>query len=116
MRISDWSSDVCSSDLGDRLDERGRQAHQLALDARLDDAADELEELRRAQDGVGNAGGLDKLLLGHLRPDVAALEQPGGPDDREGDVMADAGGGLRSEAPTSELPSLMRSSYAVFCL
>src|SRR3546814_16259377 len=40
-------------------------------------------------------------------------------DDRFGDPVAavlDAGGGDRSEEHTSELQSLMRISYAVFCL
>src|SRR3546814_15121241 len=59
MRISDWSSDVCSSDLaGERAggDKRGRQSAALKivrgeaypwLDLRCDDHADPLAELRR---------------------------------------------------------------------
>src|SRR3546814_8514717 len=95
MRISEWSSDVCSSDL-----------------------------LCRAEDRIGDAGGLDQLLLGHLRPKVAALEKALRADDRESHMMPHAGGRLRrekvaagrSEENTSELQSLMRISYAVFCL
>src|SRR3546814_2823836 len=85
----------------DRLDESGRQADHIALSPRLDDAVDELEELCRAEDRIGDAGGLDQLLLGHLRPKVAALEKALRADDR-------------SEEHTSELQSLMRTSYAVF--
>ena len=62
---------------GDRLDQRRRQAHSAILRARLDDAADELEELRRAQDGIGNLQRLDEVFLRDLgaevldgRPDV----------------------------------------------
>src|SRR3546814_7470155 len=68
MRISEWSSDVCSSDL-----------------------------LCRAEDRIGDAGGLDQLLLGHLRPKVAALEKALRADDRESHMMPHAGGRLRRE-------------------
>src|SRR3546814_4200467 len=40
----------------DRLDESGRQADHIALSPRLDDAVDELEELCRAEDRIGDAG------------------------------------------------------------
>src|SRR3546814_7906390 len=113
-------------------------------------ARDSLEELCRAEDLIGDAGGLGQLLLGHLRPKVAALEKALRADDRESHMMPHAGGRLRrekvaagrleelhdgvvleggrvrhvnddlgvhrSEEHTSELQSLMRISYAVFCL
>src|SRR3546814_1215548 len=83
MRISDWSSDVCSSDLT----------------------------------RIGAAGVADRFLgqrefAEHLRPQ---------PDDRghaalpHGERVAEPLK-LRSEEHTSELQSLMRISYAVFCL
>src|SRR3546814_2305997 len=93
MRISDWSSDVCSSDLGDRA--------------------------RAAARGHGDPGRL--RLRGRARPvgrgaaevraRAAADRGPGAAHPRR-----HAGGDLRSEEHTSELQSLMRNSYAVFCL
>src|SRR3546814_4450232 len=107
MRISDWSSDVCSSDLGihgtvqhfqdavgDVLlhiqDPQRRAALAGALEGRGDDVADRLLGQGRGVDdhGVEAAG------LGDQR-----RVRPG-----------------RSEEHTSELQSLMRISYAVFCL
>src|SRR3546814_5971868 len=97
MRISDWSSDVCSSDLA------GGQ------------------QLLAVEDRVGAGGEAQRLQL------VAHLLAPGGqPHHRPG--HGDAGDGDRaheleriqlrgrSEEHTSELQSLMRISYAVFCL
>src|SRR3546814_3566051 len=99
MRISDWSSDVCSSDLSIA------NAANLAL---LDSGN------RRVRLTVYNtAGGAaaaaqralaegNRLFLGPLlAPDVRAIQG-----------MSRA----RSEEHTSELQSLMRISYAVFCL
>src|SRR3546814_2665451 len=124
MGISDWSSDVCSSDL-----RAGPGAVRLA-------AAD---EDRRATIAV--TGGAATLLAtellagaGDVRPfargagrSTAICELP--VDDAEQNVGArlktenlvvelDVAGGLcvRSEEHTSELQSLMRISYAVFCL
>src|SRR3546814_8148923 len=93
MRISDWSSDVCSSDLNERIAERlhPRPAHK----------ANELERARGDQqsgrDGVG----------GTRNP--RRERQRGGRDHRHVEAV-------RSEEHTSELQSLMRISYAVFCL
>src|SRR3546814_1938812 len=118
MRISDWSSDVCSSDLRRRL-VRGR-AHSrfpnrrgLALTTGL--RAPEASLLGRDVDvdAVGAAGGVrsaESPCAGfrrlrnddHVRP---SMDEP--------DVFTRP---LRSEEHKSELQSLMRISYAVFCL
>src|SRR3546814_2082231 len=81
MRISDWSSDVCSSDL---VGKRGV--------SRI-----EAPELARSRRPLVDGGG-------HLCPTFASQEAHLLIDDP------------RSEEHTSELPSLMRISYAVFCL
>src|SRR3546814_6983374 len=81
MRISDWSSDVCSSDL------QGR--HQLGARG-----AERVAERDRA------------AMLVEPRMVAAEILEPGERHRREG----------RSEEHTSELQSLMRISYAVFCL
>src|SRR3954471_15928210 len=43
----------------DRLEQAGRNPHLIALRARSGDRAKEFQELGRANDGVGDAGGLD---------------------------------------------------------
>src|SRR3546814_1226624 len=106
MRISDWSSDVCSSDLLDRL---GR-AHHLAV-------------------GIVDLGVLGDAVEVHFRRDLGAhvagseraaeqlLDRPHHAGLVVDPHLLGAGGGLRSsEEHTSELQSLMRISYAVFCL
>src|SRR3546814_5502075 len=114
MRISDWSSDVCSSDLVD-LQGLGTHAQQrlLGLVAVGDHAA--VEPVRRAGDVGGCLG--DPAAGAALGGDqqVARLAQPGadGVDDA---AQLGVGRNGRSEEHTSELQSLMRISYAVFCL
>src|SRR3546814_3944390 len=95
MRISDWSSDVCSSDLeADQEAEcRHRPEHPGALvDKEIGDQAQYAREHTEIDD---MAAGQHDRLAGH----VAVQLQKG-----------------RSEEHTSELQSLMRISYAVFCL
>src|SRR3546814_2028535 len=95
MRISYWSSDVCSSDLfvldcgpaGDGA------AHRKALDLRR-------QPLRRR----GETGGHDEHLRTRIAQDIVGL------------VLRQPRRNARSEEHTSELQSLMRNSYAVFCL
>src|SRR3546814_4944266 len=106
MRISDWSSDVCSSDLKCIPPLHWRQ--MVSFFRRKKDkgaAAGKAGETRK--------GGLDIEAL------AAAFPKPPGAvaddDDRAG-IDADGGAENRSEEHTSELQSLMRISYAVFCL
>src|SRR3546814_10591377 len=111
MRISDWSSDVCSSDLqapGHRLF-TGGQAPVVARDGvrELGREAPHLEDARRDL-GMGQAVDL-ALGLG-----VLAVGGDDLPLLRVG--PAEQGGSERSDEHTSELQSLMRHSSAVFCL
>src|SRR3546814_8284835 len=102
MRISDWSSDVCSSDLNDDGD-GAHFAGALRLGG-LETRQDEREEGRRQHDAGGEAQQHVLRLLG----DVA---------QQKGRQRAQGGGEAgRSEEHTSELQSLMRISYAVICL
>src|SRR3546814_6279197 len=101
MRISDWSSDVCSSDLfADRahLSASGQQGpHELHLGA---------------ERHIGFAG-LEHRLHGKAQHRIEKRHHPAAMDDAHRVEMVDSG---RSEEHTSELQSLMRISYAVFCL
>src|SRR3546814_4592798 len=106
MRISDWSSDVCSSDLLHRL---GGVLLRLQPVLRL-------HTLGHEHDGVGMRGfakgGPLPLFLRALREaDLGGDERAGIGGER---AVAEIVG--RSEEHTSELQSLMRISYAVFCL
>src|SRR3546814_3900406 len=111
MRISDWSSDVCSSDLPERAAvaaagragaTRARTGRRLRLQRRLPGVRGPGAGDRRGQDagdaeaagaaGAGAAGGVGSVTAARRRR------------------------GRRSEEHTSELQSLMRISYAVFCL
>src|SRR3546814_10646176 len=112
MRISDWSSDVCSSDLidGEVVAGEGRERPPEARSVGLVFQDYALFPHLSITDNV--AFGLRRLPGAERRQRVAdALDLVG---------MAASGGVyphmLRSEEHTSELQSLMRISYAVFCL
>src|SRR3546814_2583697 len=99
MRISDWSSDVCFSDLlprgGGGRRERPKRPAQAAGRTRRGEmkwSSSAKPGLRRAVAGLAGS------------PDQTRIE--GGPKNQR----------RRSEEHTSELQSLMRISYAVFCL
>src|SRR3546814_4989777 len=100
MRISDWSSDVCSSDLLLR-----------ALDVSFEQCAIDCEKAIEQPQFRANFPGCGYFL-------VEAIQHI----DRTGWKSQASGGGdqrftrSRSEEHTSELQSLMRISYAVFCL
>src|SRR3546814_7600753 len=100
MRISDWSSDVCSSDLEDaafvrRVIEHRRLPRRNAIFRR-----------GKAQPVAFDPRRHRLRHAAHLGEQVAAL------DVGEPVHFAEP----RSEEHTSELQSLMRISYAVFCL
>src|SRR3546814_1480670 len=100
MRISDWSSDVCSSD--------------LVGDADVADAGEDV-----AGHVAVAAGGLARqVVLDPAQPLLGVRGVVVGNHRREqaGVVRVLAGADARSEEHTSELQSLMRISYAVFCL
>src|SRR3546814_10803118 len=111
MRISDWSSDVCSSDL---LIPAPVIIRRLGMDHLGERQVELLVEQLEAGERAGHqaravlaAPARDDLLL--LRPaeDVVVV-----PDELDVGLV----GVRRSEEHPSALQSLMRNSYAVFCL
>src|SRR3546814_13481737 len=75
--------------------------------------------LRSGQDGGLHAAEVDgagAVGLEHEAHPVAARGVAGGHDPGPTGPRANQAGAARSEEHTSELPSLMRISYAVFCL
>src|SRR3546814_10648667 len=120
MRISDWSSDVCSSDLPQQLVHDRAQVQLLGGDQR--EAFVEIEAHlpaeHAARAGAG-AVGFFGAVLEHVAQQVEVLFH-GDWGLGLGTGAASARGvtstARRSEEHTSELQSLMRNSYAVFCL
>src|SRR3546814_1355604 len=136
MRISDWSSDVCSSDLA---------ARSIPSREALEDYLKALADVTELRHVVALAGAVDRPL-GPFESSMAILEtglfdkygvetigvagHPEGSPDiapsalQEALAWKNAFAGrsdaqlyiARSEEHTSELQSLMRISYAVFCL
>src|SRR3546814_8245685 len=135
MRISDWSSDVCSSDLADGgsairfiIGEYGsgktffmNLIRLVALEKGLVVMFADLAPDRRIHATGGQARGLYAEMARNLatrtKPDGGALSNvverfvSQAQHDAEAQEQS-----TRSEEHTSELQSLMRSSYAVFCL
>src|SRR3546814_6407235 len=110
MRISDWSSDVCSSDLTDLIQgsEEWLQARCGLLTA---------SEMKLIVTPTLKAANNDKTrthlyellaqrVTGYVEPHYISDDMLRGMDDEI----------IRSEEHTSELQSLKRNSYAVFCL
>src|SRR3546814_7132198 len=139
MRISDWSSDVCSPDL--LRHQRGRRPLPRLVEPVTALARLEVQLQRprpaRARLAYETRGGIDRARGADRHEQVGAgkrmidLVHPvrhlAEPDDvgaqSAGQAARGAGGPVdqragprRSEEHTSELQSLMRISYAVFCL
>src|SRR3546814_2624972 len=109
MRISDWMSDVCSSDLtlsgaGLSIVEQNFDFDLLTPDKLMDKAVGQTITLVRTNPATG-AEKIERAKV--LAANGGIVLQIG---DRI-EVLRD-----RSEEHTSELQSLMRISYAVFCL
>src|SRR3546814_8245898 len=100
MRISDWSSDVCSSDLA------AQRVAQRQTEAAFERFGDE------GRLALAVAAGLDFQVAGLLQfLPVSDVDSHGLPF-----AFGGTGGGGEIGRATSELQSLMRISYAVFCL
>src|SRR3546814_9282375 len=102
MRISDWSSDVCSSDLTKPLLCTSLKPKARPLGPGFIEPFDLLISHARS---VSGRHGLQASMR-RSRPQWFAAPPRGCP----------TAGATRSEEHTSELQSLMRISYAVFCL
>src|SRR3546814_9200933 len=125
MRISDWSSDVCSSDL--RIDEEQRRSRKIRHCPGLKRhtparphkrTADKTgryigaEFCRDLQERLSSASEPISQSRVNNRNAAAASAEPPPIPAATGKFLVR----VRSEENTSELQSLMRISYAVFCL
>src|SRR3546814_8162784 len=136
MRISDWSSDVCSSDLEHADEHHHRQqrdaeqpggdpqqriaraarrrecvAEGIAVDAEVQ--CGHRWNSRRETIGASRAGSIVRGEAGVVRSSLNECQDASASSLLDWAGLADGG---RSEEQTSELQSLMRISYAVFCL
>src|SRR3546814_3340280 len=100
MRVSDWSSDVCSSDL-QWLWYSLLKARPTSPRVRFDEEVSAMSNRRRST----TEAEVEFYLRGPDGHSIKVMTRP------SSDRMA-----MRSEEHTSELQSLMRISYAVFCL
>src|SRR3546814_9392194 len=99
MRISDWSSDVCSSDLTTVIFIAiTKAAFHPRRSSPIDSAAPAAGFQKRLRPRHSHSS--KKMICNSSAPSNGTLSSPRG----------------RSEEHTSELQSLMRISYAVFCL
>src|SRR3546814_7638894 len=106
MRISDWSSDVCSSDLRTSLlTSRSRSMST----ASMPDAA----ARRRRPSSISNVSRCCAVRRGHCSARTPRRVRSAW--CRRGRPRRPKAPSPRSEEHTSELQSLMRTSYAVFC-
>src|SRR3546814_6771699 len=124
MRISDWSSDVCSSDLAGSS-QAGKGSIAVDGDGSTLLAKSLSVGMQIGRNGPDTEGSLSITNGGQVElhgidsVDVNVGREAGA----EGTLTVDGAGSrlfihsaLRSEAHTSELLSLMRLLYAVFCL
>src|SRR3546814_2153750 len=123
MRIRDWSADVCSSDLLDANVPRYRPSADTASFISHPRALTPTFRLARRSRGERRKSDSPRIRLSG-KPAIRRPGADGRPSGRNkgggirrrrmpGDIRPE---GLRSEEHTSELQSLMRISYAVFCL
>src|SRR3546814_7588016 len=108
MRISDWSSDVCSSDLFTYIPV-GFEGRSAVGNTALGSALLANAGQQNTEPGPGATEG---LVFGDRFPLSIGNERQNLSLSTRGDITD----WLRSEEHTSELQSIMRISYDVFCL
>src|SRR3546814_968560 len=117
MRISDWSSDVCSSDL--RISDGITSVKTIVMKQTTGRASNGDQSLLNVRDAASFLG-LSKSFLdkARIRGDGPHYLKLGSRVLYRTEALQSwlAARERRSEEHTSELQSLMRISYAVFCL
>src|SRR3546814_6366742 len=113
MRISDWSSDVCSSDL--------TVASHLALKIpekqellESETVSDRLEKVYAFMEGEIGVLQVEKRIRNRVKRQMEKTQREYYLNEQLKAIQKELF--VRSEEHTSELQSLMRISYAVFCL
>src|SRR3546814_1210661 len=107
MRISDRSSDVCYSDLPSPISSKASE------NARIQHSHPKPSSNITRKDRITTPCPRDSTLVAGITHRRAPLRGHGPPEQI---TLSFALRAARSEEHTSELQSLMRNSYAVFCL
>src|SRR3546814_8767528 len=120
MRISDWSSDVCSSDLA--LELADQLAELLAflevIDGHIHRTLPDADHFGGGTGAGGGEQGVENVAAGidladhRVGIDFDTVEYDMAREAGVDEAARVGGDALRSEEHTSELPSLMRNSYA----
>src|SRR3546814_4594496 len=114
MRISDWSSDVCSSDLtiGTRFPDipSGLPAPHFPTFSMAT-----VQQVLPSAFTIAFLAGIEALLSAVVADGMAGTRHRSN-QELIGQGVANLGSAMRSEEHTSELQSPMRISYAAFCL
>src|SRR3546814_4082772 len=121
MRISDWSSDVCSSDLAEPAEVGAAEAFEQQVESgpRKPQCPERDENDQRVIEAL-------PVQIVHIVEHPEEVPRPpriAAHDKKARGIERDIGAAVlrigevdaRSEEHTSELQSLMRNSYAVFC-
>src|SRR3546814_2164499 len=116
MRISDWSSDVCSSDLAGSTPAKARGWQKWFARERSTcrfSARNHIRWIGSTRFWPGSSSAMAGFPISQFVLSEGLSSRPTR-DHSGGGRLAVAA--HRSEAHTSELPSLIRISYDVFCL
>src|SRR3546814_6298612 len=130
MRISDWSSDVCSSDLklgihspvirsldpGDRNRRNAQQQQRVHAPAAVTEIDAEQEEERHSYIGEGDTGLDHHRHVLRQRPSLDSDGRRASGSKRSTNATISAIRPNRSEEHTPEPQPLMRISYPILCL
>src|SRR3546814_7725988 len=128
MRISDWSSDVCSSDLASEISGRPRvnSPKIVSIGSGVSDTptGGTSADSNRRGSSASTLSRLDNIedwrSAAFRRSGRLPISPPRSgkclASKRLGDILRLEPFRIRSEEHTSEVQSLMRNSYAVFCL
>src|SRR3546814_4895053 len=127
MRISDWSSDVCSSDLIDGDAQPTHEVRRNGGNQGLQWCSQVIDRPSGRGDEKSHVEKGEPVPPHHARAEPSIKERTHSPEQRPGFNQQEIIGSpknikgqhgkeeRRSEEHTSELQSLMRISYAVFC-
>src|SRR3546814_9785136 len=124
MRIRDWSSDVCSSDLAGAVQGNCFTVHCADVAAGLTDNDHAGRVVPGGKPALPEAVEAAGCHVGEVEGGRAPAADAGGArhhgvdlaEEQRAVALAGEGGAGRSEEHTSELQSLMRHSYPVLCL
>src|SRR3546814_8429504 len=117
MRISDWSSDVCSSDLHEQIVDGRNKSVSIQAAVPILGIAQDFHDVLVPKDGINRPSGIRVIRLRwniEAGENIALHHRRFMPELRKQEIGISHAD--RSEEHTSELQSLMRISSAVFCL